>query len=187
MDAVIYMANVEHLATTDEKELLTELYNTIISIKNIPVIFVLNKSDSIDTEKENIFDMCRIFKDELISIGFTPDSFIIPTSAKAARLFKMALNNKADTFTGKEKKDFMSAYELLSDNSIITPILNHDMQQYKVNDETITIAQRSFSKQNIVRALYNTGFPNLEAILEAVAVNDNTQLTNYKNILGGIK
>lgn len=187
MDAIIYMANVEHLATTDEKELLTELYNTIISIKNIPVIFVLNKSDSIDTEKENIFDMCRIFKDELISIGFTPDSFIIPTSAKAARLFKMALNNKADTFTGKEKKDFMSAYELLSDNSIITPILNHDMQQYKVNDETITIAQRSFSKQNIVRALYNTGFPNLEAILEAVAVNDNTQLTNYKNILGGIK
>lgn len=168
MDAIIYVVNVEHAMTTDGDTLLRELQKKILSQSNIPVIFVLNKADSIDNEKENFSDLIFQFKEEIAKLGFDKDSNVIPVSAKAARLFKMALKGKADRFTEKEKRDFSTLFEVLKNDDSILKICGINQNVFDEQDvsETISVGRREFSVKEIRKALANTGLINLENVIE---------------------
>ena len=171
MNAVIFIANAEHLATTDEFQLLTELYEKIVKKQKNKVVFVINKSDSIDSDKERISDYCKKLRDEIVSIGFNPKSIIIPISAKSARLFKMAIKGKSLNFTQKEKNDFMTDISLLLEDNSIALASDIKASCHDTDDSSIYIENKSFSRNQLRKALYNTGLPNVEKALEMIAAN----------------
>lgn len=104
LDAIVYVANVTQLCTTDENMMLKEIYEKIIRKNNLPIIFVLNKADCIDVEREDIVEILKTYKKYLEEIGFDNPK-IFPISSKAARILKMLKNNLTANFTGKEKKE----------------------------------------------------------------------------------
>lgn len=105
MDAIIYVANATQLCTTDEKVLLAELFRKVIKPTGIPVVFVLNKADDLDTEKENVSDIVKRYSSYLAEFGFV-SPVVFPLSSKAARLLKMAQNGKKGNMTAKEVRAF---------------------------------------------------------------------------------
>ena len=104
MDALIFVANATQLCTNDERILLVELLNKVVEPSKLPVIFILNKADELDEEKESISDIQKRYVDYLKEIGFKePKLFLL--SAKAARLLKMAKNGRTENLTAREKRD----------------------------------------------------------------------------------
>lgn len=165
MDAILYVANAEQLGTTDEDKLLKELLKL-----NAPfVIFVLNKADSIDTEKESMDKIIEDFRKQIVKIGYDKNSKIFPISSKAARLFKMALKGDADKFSASERASFVSLFNYFLDNTDIAGDIAGDDEQ----DEEIMIGKNAFTKKDIEKALSHSGLTNLENEIE--------------NLLGGTK
>jgi hypothetical protein len=170
MDVIIYVANAEHLATTDERYLLTELYEKIAKPQNSKVIFIINKADSLDAEKENVSTHCQVLRDEITAIGFAPNSVIIPVSAKYARLFKMVLTDKANKLTAKETCDLITGLSILKEDSSIVSVSDKaGVSTTQESSSIITIGNQVFTVQEIKQALYNTGFAVVESALELLA------------------
>lgn len=160
MDAIIYVANIEQLGTTDEESLLKE----ILRLNAEQVIFVLNKADSIDIEKESLNQIIENFRKHILSLGYSENSMIFPVSSKAARLFKMALKGHAKKFTSKEKADFISLFEYFIENTSISS----DIKMGNKNEQNIqvTIDNNTFYEKDIVKALNHTGLMVLENKIE---------------------
>ena len=114
MDALIFVANATQLCTNDERILLVELVNKVVKPSNLPVVFILNKADELDEEKESISDIQKRYVEYLSEIGFKePKLFLL--SAKAARLLKMAKNGRTENLTAREKSDLKSAIAEFTD------------------------------------------------------------------------
>lgn len=114
MDALIFVANATQLCTNDERILLSELLQVVIEPTKIPVLFILNKADELDEEKESIEDIQKRYVDYLKEIGFKePKLFLL--SAKAARLLKMAKNGRTENLTAREKSDLKAAIAEFTD------------------------------------------------------------------------
>ena len=113
-DALIYVANTTQLCTTDEKFMLKEIYEKILQKTSMPMIFILNKVDCLDSEKENISDIIERYRSYLDEIGFK-NAVIFPISSKAARILKMIKNNMSEKLTGKEKKELKNIQILFPD------------------------------------------------------------------------
>ena len=163
MNAIIFVANVEHLCTTDEAKLLKELYEKVIEPQNIPVIFVLNKADSIDTEKETLESVITHYKDYVRELGFTNSSFF-PVSAKAARLLKMAIKNKSDIFSESEFDIFPSIVRKF------TKRLNLSDGEEIQNTVTtkMTIDGEIYKESELITALFHTGINRIETEIETI-------------------
>lgn len=113
-DALIYVANATQLCTTDESYMLKEIYKKIIKKSSIPLIFILNKADCLDSEKEDISDIIDRYRNYLNEIGFK-EIVIFPLSSKAARILKMVKNGFSENLTGKEKKELKIIQTLFPD------------------------------------------------------------------------
>jgi hypothetical protein len=108
---------------------------------------------------------------ELEKFGFKNPS-VIPVSARAARLFKMALHGKTD-FTKKEINDF--EYYICffthpeNDFCLLVAGIRGEAAQnthYDSPDEgDIVIRGKSYEREQITKALFNTGIPVVENIL----------------------
>ncbi len=114
MDAIVYVANATQLCTVDERALLSEIFRTIVQPYKLPVIFILNKSDEIDEDKENIADVMDRYKKYLSDIGFI-SPVLFPVSSKSARLLKMVQNGKAESLTAKESRALKGIQEQYKD------------------------------------------------------------------------
>lgn len=163
MDAIIFVANIEHLCTTDEADLLKELYEKVIVTQNIPVIFVLNKADSIDSEKETFDTVLTYYKDHAKELGFTNSSFI-PISSKAARLLKMAIKNKSNLFTESEYDTFPLVVQKFTKRLN----LNDGDEIPKSDDQEITIDGEIYKKEELITALFHTGINRIETEIETI-------------------
>ena len=113
-EALIYVANATQLCTTDEEILLKEIYKKVVNKNEIPVIFILNKSDCLDSEKETVTDIIERYRMYLEEIGFK-NPVLFPLSSKAARILKMVKNGFSENLTGKEKKELKIIQTLFPD------------------------------------------------------------------------
>lgn len=183
MDAIIYVANATQIATNDEKALLTELYEKIVKLQDIPVIFVLNKADCIDSEKESLEGLVHIFKKSLDSIGYARGVYgekacIIPVSARYARLFKMALSERIEMLSPKELIDTKTNLELFLENDEIASF-HSDMTfeqagrhaGFEDNGECVVIRGEDVKKDDIMHSIFNTGIMAVEVELSKIAKN----------------
>lgn len=153
MDAVIYVSNAEQLATCDEFGLLSELYG--LTKKNkAPVIFVLNKIDSLDFEKESLENLIKTYSQIIRKVGFGANAKIIPVSAKRARFIKMLYKGKALT-----KKEMRECKAIMLD---LLP--DEDVQVLWNESGDLTI------KQVLLKKAYPlTGFTQIEECIENIA------------------
>ena len=157
MDLIIYVSNAEHLGVEDEKQLLTEIKKL-----ETPVLFIINKADSIDFEKEDFEQIKNQHCKYLQDIGFKNPN-VLPVSAKAARLFKMSLKDKAERFTTNEKISFISYYTEFTEQIDLSDNSN---SKNPYTNETVCITGENYNKQDIFNALNKTGITKIEQTIE---------------------
>lgn len=168
LSAIIYVANCEHLCTNDDESLLKELFERVICKRNIPVLFILNKADRIDQEKESQSKIFTEYKQFLNKIGY--ENFkLFPFSAKNARLFKMAIKNRADLFTESEMDDFSVMVKKFSKGTDLTG----GIIDYSDNTEQITVDGESYNYAELNTALAHTGLRKIEEEIEKIIEEDN--------------
>ena len=171
IDLLIYVANFEQMLTNDEQFLLKEIYSKVIKIKKIPMLFVINKVDSYDKQKEDYNEVIRKVSLNLEALGFNQYQ-ILPVAAKPARLIKMALCGKSSQFSEKECDGFSSIVNKFTKRININEISSkkvtyEDSLIYGNEDsDTIVIDGESFELEKLRQALVNTGLIGIEKIIE---------------------
>lgn len=168
LEIILCLLNAEHLATNDEAIVLKELQQIRKKNEKLKIIFVINKIDVFDNEKESLTKTMEKIKHNLSKYDFI-NYDIIPVSAKAARLFKMALAGKYNRFTENEIDSFRKMLRKFSANCMANPIsINTDslLSNKYLSDEKIEIDNKDYLLNDIQKALYNTGFVNIEKIIE---------------------
>ena len=151
LDVVIFLINIMYAGTNDLLDLLEQTFE-ITKNRNIQMVFVLNKIDAIDTQRESLDEIIKNTKKFIQNTGFKNPKLIV-TSAKAAKLFKMALDGCFDKFSKHEKKNF----DLFLDIFLKDSIRNFDNKT--------KIEAKECYKKDIVNALKNTNFYNVEKII----------------------
>ena len=169
-DVIVYVANAEQLCTTDERTLLQELFDKVIKPRDIPVLFVINKADSIDTEKESVMSLIDNYKAFLQEIGFQ-NSTVCPMSSKAARLLKMALNGKSECFSDAERDDFPSISRRFTKRLVFDDEV--PQQDSHANVGNVIVDGERYDSNMLQTALMHTGIHRIESELERLLITHN--------------
>jgi len=171
-DIVICLLDATQMQTTDFSDALRSLKMLLDSGQQFDTLFVVNKADAVDPEKENLAAMLADAQESLEKSGFVKP-VILPVSSKAARLFKMALKGVTE-FTQKEKNDFALFMSLFHDNgenyNKLAIGFSGDIVEYdavKEDDRILTIGTRTYNALNIQKSLAHTGIPVVEQYLNA--------------------
>lgn len=98
---IIYMINAEHIGVEDDKDFLLDL-KELYKNREINIIFLLNKFDKIDLEKESEKVIVENTKKYLEEIGFK-NPLLIPTSVEKVRILRLGFKNILVTRSEKGK------------------------------------------------------------------------------------
>lgn len=154
---ILYILNATQLATNDDAYLLREIGE--IMEKNGKqgeerFIFVLNKVDSFDPEKESIETLIKNTEKYLNNFGIKKPK-IFPVSAELAKLCR--IKNSVRELTRAEK----TSYEKYK--GIFLPVENEGYQGFKIIENTSLY--KSF-KQELLEKIDNIGEETEEALLD---------------------
>jgi GTPase SAR1 family protein len=176
-DIIICLLDATQMLTTDFSEALHALLECNKNSNNANIIFAVNKADSYDYEKESLKECIIQTASELLKYD-VENPVVIPVSARAARLFKMALHNRA-SFTENEIDDFVHYLKFFSRQEndfrpLAIGVSERDRNSIKyANKKTleITIEGKIYKNDAINKALFCTGIPVVENILNQVKEN----------------
>ncbi|WP_219809481.1 hypothetical protein, partial [Campylobacter concisus] len=152
LDVVIFLINIMYAGTNDLLDLLEQTFE-ITKNRNIQMVFVLNKIDAIDAQRESLDEIIKNTKKFIQNTGFKNPKLIV-TSAKAARLFKMALDNTSCKFSEDEVDDFLIFLRKFAEGK------NTNLKNCKIK-----IDAKEYFKEEISSALKNTNFHIIEKII----------------------
>ena len=93
VNLIMYVIDGQYNGTTDQKGLISKIWK---KCKNVDILFVINKLDEFDTEKEDIHESLKNAVQDIETIGFA-NPVVIPISAKVAQLSQLVLEGKAIT------------------------------------------------------------------------------------------
>lgn len=183
-DTIIYILNGTNLSCDDDLLLLKKIQQYCQDNKRfIPqLIFLVNKMDQFDVDKENLSDVIANTV-RYIKLAGIEKPVVLAVSAYAARLLKTALNG--GPLTKKETKDFRFFYELFQDkhydltkychyNDNFFQFLNvqYDGQPHMSNPASeLLIDNKVYQTEYIIKALNYTGILQLEKILHNLSLN----------------
>ena len=172
-EIIICLLDATQMHTTDYSDALEAMKKTNKKGSNAKVIFIINKADSYDSKKESLKETIYDTIKDLEKHGFI-NPVIIPVSSQAARLFKMALQGRIN-FTKKEIYDFeyFSQAFLLPENdyNLLAAGVSGDLlvnSGYRTESEAdIAIEGKIYDNRKVLQALFNTGIPVVENILNS--------------------
>lgn len=162
---ILYVLNATQLGINDDRHLLETIHQSLANDKNKEILFILNKADQLDQEKErSLQDTIDIAKNYLTDIGFSTPT-IIPVSAKNALYFQKALNR--EQFSRREKFEFQQLLE--NENNMISENIKFDISERKEfekylqeNNELYKDIEASdnfdLSKEELIQFYHHTGF-----------------------------
>jgi GTPase SAR1 family protein len=169
---IICLMDATQMFTTDFSNALDKLKKNNDNASKAHIIFVLNKADKFDSEKESLKDMIKFTMSELDKYGFK-NPIIMPVSALAARLFKMALKGKTK-FTQKERGDFSALMdcfikdgENLSGLTVGFPDNTDVIKTTDISNDILSIGANTYNTLDIQKALFHTGIPVVENFLNS--------------------
>lgn len=156
-----FVINAENNGSNDEAHFLRWLGRNLVDKHGTEIIFVLNKMDSPDFEREDRQGFLDDTRAELIQLGFKSPK-IFPVSAEAALLFRMLLNRKelnrreslrvADYYTY-----FLDdGFNLVEDNPQISEDTSAGVENF---------SEKNFSVASLHEAIRRTGICALEDFL----------------------
>lgn len=163
---ILYVINGANAATTDDKRLLdkiAEKMNEPGKQSKDRFLFIVNKIDEYDLEKESLDDLLQNVVNYLEDIGIKNPT-LFPTSAETAKIIRLHKNNfkltRDERKTLRDHDDFIDYYTFDKYSNVSDSIR-------KVIEEKIFSAEDSY-----IEALYHTGVPSLEYTI-------NEYLTKY--------
>lgn len=163
---ILYVINAQQIGTYDDNNFLTYVSKKIKDNPKFNIIFVINKMDLIDPEKEKpdvLISNCR----EYIENKGIEHPVLIPVSASSALIFKKVLNGELlseleeENFTRNYRYFKRGGYSLVDYSNIPR---NGNMQ------DVLTVEGKKYTRAEIMAALYNTGLTMLENIIDETLV-----------------
>ena len=175
---IVYVINAEQLGINDDKHLLLRVAAAIKKNPALKIAFVINKADSLDTEKgESIEDFILEVRKYVSDECGIKNPDIITTSALAALLFRRALAGEELTRLERNKlREFMMLYK--PDGL--------DLASYALTEGgedvfgEIKLERDTYKRRDVISALERTGVPFLERYIQ----NAKTKSEEYQNRVG---
>ena len=185
---VLYILNATQIGTNDDNYLLTKVANAMkVGGKQSRdrFIFVANKVDAVDTDKESLPDMLKHVREYLIQHGIDNPS-VYPVSAEFAKVIR--LSKKQTNLTKTQKRKVRNAPEIFNENEELhleqyAPL--SVASKYKLEKCVQQLQQSDDEDAEINEALIHTGVPGVEFTIREyldkyVLTN---QIENFVNIL----
>ncbi|THF77543.1 dynamin family protein [Cohnella fermenti] len=176
--SVVYLVNATQISTTDDRMLLRRVLDTVKQRQDSPrLLFLLNKADEFDEEADDdLADAMKRLAQDLQEAGIERPQ-LVPMSAYAAKLFRMAGAGLA--MTAKETKDFASLYRLFAEDgldltrlALVAGAVPASSDDGAVPVERILVGGKAYEGSAILSALERTGIRLAEACISQMA---NTQ------------
>ncbi|GHU76880.1 hypothetical protein FACS189461_4950 [Spirochaetia bacterium] len=172
-EIIICLLDATQLFTTGFSDALEDLKKANDKGNKARILFVLNKADSYDAEKESLKETIADTLAAFTEKGFSSPA-IIPVSSRAARLFKMALHKRIN-FTEDEIDDFVHYLRFFfrpendfSQLAAGVPDEIHRNNEYKTKGKNeITVEGKKYDREQITYALFKTEIPVIENLLNA--------------------
>ncbi len=165
---IVYLMNATQLGIKDDQHLLSFIGQKIESSNGeINILFVINKADEIDFEKENFTTIMDHAKEYIIHAGFNNPQ-IVPVSSLAARLLKKAHSGKP--LTKMEQHKFNSLYEMFEpkDFDLTTYAIT---DEYKDQQDFIQVGETKIEAGKLQRAIDRTGLTYAQYLIESAMLN----------------
>lgn len=149
---ILYVINATQLGINDDLELMLHVLEVINKHKNkVKILFVVNKIDEFDLQKEDIGQIMKSIYDYIKKNGIR-NPRVIPISALAAKLFKQVINGYQ--LTRRERREVENYYDFFKANDYsLTKFAYTDLKK----DKNVEIAGESVSEYDLLRAIDNTG------------------------------
>lgn len=163
---ILYVINAQQIATYDESNFLSLIAKKLKENKNFRIIFVINKMDLIDPQKENPGDFVKNCKEYIEEKGFK-DPVIVPICAYSALLFKKAIEKQK--LTEWEEEEFFRHYKRFKRQGFSLQDYVYTPKRGDLED-FVKIDEIEYSKAQIYAALENTGLPFLEKQIDEMLV-----------------
>lgn len=181
---ILYVLNATQIGINDDKNLLRILRDYTKQNARVSVLFVVNKIDQIDEEREeSVAQLVTTVKEYLKENGIESPQ-IIPVSALAASLFKKVINN--EELTRNEYRLFCQYYDMYKTHDFnmrsfaITSALPRQSEFVNIRGETYSIG-------DLNRAIDNTGIKLLEEEIQKAQILSSRMIKNTIKINGGSK
>lgn len=184
---IIYLLNVTQLATNDDEILLQMVLDNLRKKPDVKIIFVLNKIDMLDEEKESISDAICVAKQYIKSHG-VENIKIFPISALSAKTFRMKLYGNCMTKNEEKhlEQNFPEYYCTTKSMLQYADSYNQYRKEYKIGDLKV-------AEYELRRAIENTGIVEIEKQLqefilqqeiEQINLDSYSMLEGYKDLEG---
>lgn len=165
LNLIIYLINATNIASDDDYFLLKKISDLLSEKPNTGILFVINKLDEYDLEKDDDISVTLDnLQRDLTEMGFQNPN-IIPVSAYAAKLFKMALHGIP--LTQKEAIDFERLYKTFhreAYNLNHYALVKHKLHEKRSNKITnILVNENKYLNNQVYEALEKTGIPLVES------------------------
>ncbi len=159
---LIYILNATQLGVNDDRNFLLDI-KELPAHESLNIIFILNKIDEIDSEKESLEEILENAKSYLLKNGFL-EAQIYPVTAYNCKLLRYALNNNLKT-RGEISK-VISYY----DSSEIE----------EIGDEMINVGPRYLCKNKLEKLIKQTGVPEVELAIQNINIFEPTFVTKIE-------
>lgn len=162
---IIYLVNATQIGVDDDRSLLQKISEDVRKSRGRKrVIFVVNKTDEIDEEKESLTVCMDHIHEYLVDAGIVNPQ-IYPVSALGCKLFRMAMNGAE--LTRRESSDFENLYDTFRPQG-------YDLNRYTISDEyidkekSVCIRGTEYKYADLYMAIHNTGIPSVEHVIEDI-------------------
>ena len=181
---ILYVLNATQLGINDDKYLLGIIRDYVKKNSKVTILFVINKVDLLDEEKEESMGRFMEIANEYLQHNGINNPQIIPVSALAASLFKKVLNK--ETLTRSEYRLFCGYFDLYRPRDF-------NMRSFAITSslpkqhESIEIRGEEYNVGDLNRAIENTGIKLLEEEIQKAQILSSDIIKNTIKINRGMK
>lgn len=163
---ILYVINAQQIGTYDDSYFMSLVAKKLKDNDKFKILFVINKMDLIDPQKENPDELVKNCKKYIEDKGIQ-NPVILPVSASSALLFKKVLDNQE--LTELEEENFLRNYRHFKrDGFSLQDYM--DIPRRGNLAETVEVDGVVYTKAQIYAALENTGLPFLEKQIDETLV-----------------
>ena len=160
---IAFVINAENNGSNDEIEFLRQLKDRFDDKRGPKFIFIVNKMDSPDFEREDLHGFLQDTLNDLTNLGFEKP-LIFPVSAHAALLFRMILNERS--LNRKESRALVSYYDYFTTDGLNLTKTNSSVTEDAPNT-SINFLGKNYSVASLYTAIRRTGICDFEEFLAA--------------------
>lgn len=167
---ILYLINATQIGINDDKQFISKVAEHLKKHKRLKIVFVINKIDMLDPEKEPAKDCVDQVRQYVSDCGIDNPE-VIPISALGANLFRKVLSG--EKLTRLQTRTFDILYETFRSRDF-------RMKSFAVTKElegqsdTVSVGGEEYLVSDIQAAIENTGVPYLEHYIQ------NTQILSSR-------